>query len=112
MLVRKVKRQTLGRSAERAPLAHITVIEPTFKGGVHAHLILENPYSVANKRFPCRTPISDLIRDEWKRLGMGEPQAQDVQPVYDLVGALKYLQKTLHKARNFDALDLNNFCLP
>ena len=112
-LIRKLKRRVLGRQAEKTFLAHIAVLEPTFKGGVHAHLILEDPYSIpTTKAFACQTPIAELVGEIWAGMELGLPQAQDIQPVYDLPGALKYLQKTLHKARNFDALDINNFCLP
>ena len=113
VLVRQLKRRVLGRANETLPLAHLAVIEATFHGGVHAHLLLEDPYSLpSDKAFPCERPVASLIRELWADLDMGLPAAQDVQPVYDLDGVLKYLQKTIRGASNLDALDLNNFYLP
>lgn len=114
-LVRRIKRRVLGRKFEHRDLAQLTVLEPTFKGGVHAHLILEDPYSIrAAKAFECRVPIGRLITEEWCNLGVGgSAAAQDVQPVYDLAGAIGYLRKkTIGGASFYDRLDINNFRLP
>jgi hypothetical protein len=113
-MIHGVKRKVLGRKGERVELATVTVLEPSFQHGVHAHLILEDPFSVAAGESPrCTTPIAKLIADEWIRLGLGaKAVAQDVQPVYDLPGAIRYLQKTIGGASVQDRLDINNLCLP
>jgi len=114
-LVRRIKRRVLGRKFEHQDLAQLTVLEPTFRGGVHAHLILEDPYSIwSAKAFKCKVPIGRLITEEWSNLGLGgRAAAQDVQPVYDLAGAIGYLRKkTIGGGSFYDRLDINNFCLP
>ncbi len=113
-LIHRVKRRVLGRKAERAEIAQVIVLEPTYMGGAHAHLILEDPYSLPTaKPFPCAVPIGRLITKEWANLGIGgNAVAQDVQRVYDLPGVIQYLQKTLGGTHVLDRLDINNFCLP
>jgi len=113
-LTHRIKRRVLGRKAEDMPLAQIAILEPTYKGGVHAHMILQDPYSLlVDKAFPCTTPAGELITEEWAALGLGgKKAAQDVQRVYDLAGLIRYLQKNIGGASVLDRLDLNNFCLP
>jgi hypothetical protein len=113
-LIHRIKRRVLGRKAEHKELTQIAVFEPTFKGGVHAHVILEDPYSLdVAKAFRSTQPIGKLITEEWAELGIGgKAVAQDVQRVYDLNGAIGYLHKRLRSASALDWIDLNNFCLP
>jgi hypothetical protein len=113
-LIHRTKRRVLGRKSEHIELAAVVILEQTYKGGVHAHLILEDPFSLpCLKAFPCTVPIATLITEEWARLGLGgSDAAQDVQRVYDLAGAMRYLQKTIGGASVLDRLDLNNLCLP
>jgi len=113
-LVHRVKRKVFGRKGEGTHLATVVILEPSYQHGVHAHLILENPYSVTtSKKFHSTVPIAKLITQEWAALGLGgSSAAQDTQAVYDLDGAVAYLSKTIGGTRVLDRLDINNFCLP
>jgi len=113
-LIHRVKRKVLGRRGEGTQLATVVVLEPSYQHGVHAHLILENPYAVVTpKKFRSTIPIAELITREWAALGFGgSSAAQDTQAVYDLDGAVAYLSKTIGGTRVLDRLDINNFCLP
>jgi hypothetical protein len=113
-LIRRVKRKILGRKAEQAPVACFAILEPSYRHGVHAHVLLEDPRSVGSaKAFPTAMPIAQLIAEEWGRLDVGGARwAQDIQPVYDLDGALTYLTKTIGGASMLDRLDINSLCLP
>lgn len=110
----RIKRRVFGRREEDKELALVAVMERSYRHGFHAHLILEDPYSLTStKAFPADVPISALIKEEWAALGIGGRNcAQDVQPVYDLEGAINYLLKTVRGASGQDALDINSLCLP
>jgi hypothetical protein len=112
--VHRLKRRVLGRKGEDQDLAAVGVLERSSSQGFHAHMILEDPCSlVSTKAFRSLAPISQVIKEEWAQLDIGGRYcAQDVQPVYDLDGAIAYLLKTVWGPSGLDGLDINNLCLP
>lgn len=113
-LIHRLKRRALGRAHEGEELALLVAYEPNARFGFHAHLIMENPYSLpVGKAFPPTAPIAQLIREEWAALSVGgEHVAQDIQPVYDLDGAISYLLKQSRGSCTLEGVDLNSLCLP
>ena len=112
--LRRIKRKLLGRGYESFPLATVVIFEKNFHQGIHAHMILENPYSIPTEKTMNRKGSIDLfLRKEWvdMRIG-GKIIGQDCQQVFDVMGVVGYMTKTKFCPDFLDQVDINNLCLP
>lgn len=112
--LRKIKRRTLGRGYEEQPLCCVVIFEKNFHQGIHAHIILENPYSVGvGKTFKPKLPISRLLKEEWVNMRIGgKLVGQNCQQVFNVFGVIGYMTKTNFCPEFFDQIDINNLYLP
>ena len=95
-------------------LAVLAIQEFSYSQELHTHAVIGIPADGRRcKAFPTTASIEELIISIWCSLDHGgEPQAQDIQPIYDLMGACRYITKTIYNPRSLDRIDINNCNIP
>jgi len=95
-------------------MAVLAVQEFSYSQNIHTHALIGIPASGRDcKAHKATTPFPELVRSTWCGLDHGGlPDAQDIQPIYDLSGASHYIMKTIRSEQALDHLDVNNCNIP
>ena len=98
----------------RMSLAVLAVQEFSYSQELHTHALIGIPVGGREcKAHKTNLTFAELVTSTWCGLDHGGlPQAQDIQQIYDLNGASRYIMKTIYSAKSLDRIDVNNCNIP
>lgn len=116
-LLHRVNRALFGTAYSRhrrMSLAVFAVQEFSYSQELHTHALVGIPAGGREcKAHKSSLTFPELIKSTWCQLDHGGlPKAQDVQELYDLDGARRYLTKTIRDLDSLDRIDVNNCNIP